>query len=301
MWTLLALAIAANLLVVFTGGGSVGWGICGTAGVWVELDRGGHVVELPGVAYLLGAVMLMPLLIGQPLGWVATPSGAGVVIYLGLVTMGIANVSDRLLAFFLKAGSLTFGSGLVIVPFLENGLVRQTGWLDERQFLVAVAMGMLSPGPVVITATFVGYLVAMAFFPWSWGTAIAGFLLFRLFDVAKPWPASAFDRVKSGFGVVMDDVAAGVYAGLALAFYLTGRLVIWLPSGGIYPTSQLFSQIYSPALNASEFGLLTTIGLADMSGWKWLCIVTGTGATSMCTFSSFIASATRSPTPSAVP
>ena len=58
----------------------------------VELDRGGHVVELPGVAYLLGAVMLMPLLIGQPLGWVATPSGVGVVIYLGLVTMGIANV-----------------------------------------------------------------------------------------------------------------------------------------------------------------------------------------------------------------
>jgi chromate transporter len=65
----------------------------------------------------------------------------------------------NLLAFFLKAGSLTFGSGLVIVPFLEKGLVQQTGWLDERQFLVAVAIGMISPGPVVITATFVGYLV----------------------------------------------------------------------------------------------------------------------------------------------
>jgi chromate transporter len=62
--------------------------------------------------------------------------------------------------FFLKAGSLTFGSGLVIVPFLEKGLVQETGWLDERQFLVAVAIGMVSPGPVVITATFVGYLVA---------------------------------------------------------------------------------------------------------------------------------------------
>lgn len=66
----------------------------------------------------------------------------------------------RLLIFFLKAGSLTFGSGLVIVPFLEKGLVQQTGWLSGPQFLVAVAMGMLSPGPVVITATFVGYLVA---------------------------------------------------------------------------------------------------------------------------------------------
>src|SRR5262245_48674177 len=66
----------------------------------------------------------------------------------------------KLLLFFLKAGSLTFGSGLVIVPFLEQGLVQQYGWLDERQFLIAVAVGMISPGPVVITATFVGYLVA---------------------------------------------------------------------------------------------------------------------------------------------
>src|SRR5262249_40849161 len=66
----------------------------------------------------------------------------------------------KLMSFFLKAGSLTFGSGLVIVPFLEKGLVQQTGWLNEREFLVAVAMGMMSPGPVVITATFVGYLVA---------------------------------------------------------------------------------------------------------------------------------------------
>lgn len=69
-------------------------------------------------------------------------------------------ILGKLAVFFLKAGSLTFGSGLVIVPFLEKGLVQQTGWLDQRQFLVAVAIGMLSPGPVVITATFVGYLVA---------------------------------------------------------------------------------------------------------------------------------------------
>ena len=73
-----------------------------------------------------------------------------------------------LLLFFLKAGSLTFGSGLVIVPFLEKGLVQNTGWLDERQFLVAVAIGMISPSPVVITATFVGYLV-----PGFWGATFS--------------------------------------------------------------------------------------------------------------------------------
>ena len=48
----------------------------------------------------------------------------------------------------------------MIVPFLQQGLVQEHGWLDERQFLIAVAVGMISPGPVVITATFVGYLVA---------------------------------------------------------------------------------------------------------------------------------------------
>ena len=56
----------------------------------------------------------------------------------------------------------------MIVPFLEKGLVQNTGWINEREFLVAVAIGMISPGPVVITATFVGYLVAG-----FWGAAIS--------------------------------------------------------------------------------------------------------------------------------
>jgi chromate transporter len=79
---------------------------------------------------------------------------------IGTAKAPTASTLGHLLAFFLKAGSLTFGSGLVIVPFLEKGLVQQTGWLNGREFLVAVAVGMLSPGPVVITATFVGYLVS---------------------------------------------------------------------------------------------------------------------------------------------
>jgi len=85
----------------------------------------------------------------------------GVLPTLAQLTPTASNSTlGKLLLFFLKAGSLTFGSGLVIVPFLEKGLVQQYGWLDQRQFLIAVAVGMISPGPVVITATFVGYLVA---------------------------------------------------------------------------------------------------------------------------------------------
>ena len=62
--------------------------------------------------------------------------------------------------FFFKAGAFTFGSGLAIVPFLQQGVVHDNAWLSQREFLDAVAMGMITPGPVVITAVFVGYLVA---------------------------------------------------------------------------------------------------------------------------------------------
>src|SRR5262245_32236737 len=74
----------------------------------------------------------------------------------------------KLFAFFLKAGSLTFGSGPVLGPCLGKGPVQQPNWLTGGDFLVAVAMGMSSPGPVVITATFVGYLVAG-----FWGALVA--------------------------------------------------------------------------------------------------------------------------------
>jgi phosphatidylglycerophosphatase A len=84
---------------------------------------------------------------------------------------------------------------------------------------------VVDASPIVIDEV-VGYLVTMALVPWSWGTVIAGFLLFRLFDVLKPWPASAFDRVKNGFGVVMDDVAAGVWAYGALELLRLGARLL---------------------------------------------------------------------------
>ena len=75
--------------------------------------------------------------------------------------------------------------------------------------------GVADASPIVIDEV-AGYLVTLALVPFSWQAVAAAFVLFRIFDVLKPWPASAFDRVKNGFGVVMDDVAAGIWGWAAI-------------------------------------------------------------------------------------
>jgi chromate transporter len=107
-----------------------------------------------------GAVMML---------WEAPPSflrgrSSGVAFLPAVahqVLLGTASAGTllALALFFLKAGAFIFGSGLAIVPFLREGVVEQHHWLTERQFLDAVAMGLITPGPVVITAAFIGYLV----------------------------------------------------------------------------------------------------------------------------------------------
>jgi len=94
------------------------------------------------------------------------PSGAASLSPLGIIAVvkGLALTGSgaslgALGWFFFKAGAFTFGSGLAIVPFLHAGLVEDHGWLTEQQFIDAVAMGLISPGPVVIMATFAGYLI----------------------------------------------------------------------------------------------------------------------------------------------
>ncbi|MEK7783499.1 MAG: chromate transporter [Candidatus Binatota bacterium] len=76
------------------------------------------------------------------------------------IEAGDADVLLQILLFFTKAGAFVFGSGLAIVPFLHQGVVQQFAWLNEQQFLDAVAVAMITPGPVVITVAFIGYLVA---------------------------------------------------------------------------------------------------------------------------------------------
>ncbi|MGH8923766.1 MAG: chromate transporter [Acidimicrobiia bacterium] len=105
-----------------------------------------------------------------------------------LVGIGPGNVGvlGQILVFFTKAGAFVFGSGLAIVPFLEQGVVQQFGWLSEQQFLDAVAVAMITPGPVVITVAFIGYLVAS--FWGALGAAVGIFLPVYVFTILPaPW------------------------------------------------------------------------------------------------------------------
>jgi chromate transporter len=149
------------------------------------------------------------------------------VLFPQLVPTASGATIGKLLFFFLKAGSLTFGSGLVIVPFLEQGLVQQYGWLDQRQFLIAVAIGMLSPGPVVITATFVGYLVAG-----FWGSLVStiGIFLPSFILVLVAAPILARHRANPNLQGFVKGAYAAAIGTILGACILLGRIAIgdWL-------------------------------------------------------------------------
>ncbi|HET7617314.1 MAG TPA: phosphatidylglycerophosphatase A [Vicinamibacterales bacterium] len=96
-----------------------------------------------------------------------------------------------------------------------------SGTIAERYF------GGIDPGPVVMDEV-VGMLITLAFIPVGWTGALAGFVLFRIFDVIKPYPAGRFERLHGGLGVMADDAMAAVYANVALRI-LVFLLPAWLP------------------------------------------------------------------------
>src|SRR5438094_1555078 len=155
------------------------------------------------------------------------PLLAALAVTVPTTNAAAGSVLTKLLVFFLKAGSLTFGSGLVIVPFLEKGLVQQTGWLDERQFLITIAMGMLSPGPVVITATFVGYLVAG-----FWGSLVStiGIFLPSFLFVLLVTPILVRNRANLNVKGFVKGAYAAAIGTILGACVLLGKIAIgdWL-------------------------------------------------------------------------
>jgi chromate transporter len=123
-------------------------------------------------------------------------------------------------AFFAYAGSFVFGSGLAIVPFLYGGVVKEYGWLTDRQFVDAVAVAMITPGPVVITTGFIGYLVSG-----FWGAVVAAVATFLPCYLLTIIPAPYFKKHGKRPAIVafVDGVTAAAIGAIAGAVIVIGQ------------------------------------------------------------------------------
>jgi chromate transporter len=135
------------------------------------------------------------------------------------------NINDNSLLkqigwFFFKAGAFVFGSGLAIVPFLYGGVVKEYHWLNEQEFLDAVAVAMITPGPVVITVGFIGYLVAG--FPGACVAALATFLPCYFFTIL---PAPYFKKWgrHPSIKAVVEGITAAAIGAIAGAVVVLGK------------------------------------------------------------------------------
>jgi chromate transporter len=187
--------------------------VMGAVTAWTESEIAALFI-LCGVAYWL---------LHAPPAWLrrTSPSAA-------CLSVALPGVLLQLGWFFTKAGAFVFGSGLAIVPFLYGGVVQEHAWLNDRQFLDAVAVAMLTPGPVVITVAFIGYLVAQ--FPGAVAAAIGVFLPVYLFVVI---PFRWFDRISENpqvkaFVTGVTAAASGAIAGACVV--LARRAIVDVPT-----------------------------------------------------------------------
>ena len=141
------------------GGDRLLWAICVVSGAitaWTESEIFSLFV---GAGLLTIAVRARPR-VALGAGALVLPWCGGAVIGVSVPVVSGPTSLGTIFWFFAKAGAVVFGSGLAIVPFLHGGAVQQFHWLSERQFLDAIAVSMITPGPVVITVAFIGYLAA---------------------------------------------------------------------------------------------------------------------------------------------
>jgi chromate transporter len=189
------------------------WAIC-TSGFFLTWLTGSEPLWLFLVAAVLGASLLRPRELPSAAGAEVDPIPRATGRLLpALAAPVVSGVHAQLFGFFFKTGCLVFGSGLVIVPFLRSSVVDAYHWISPQEFLDSVTVGLVSPGPVVITATFVGYLVGRV------GGAVAAtigmFLPAILFTiVATPWfTRYRHSRVLTGLVRGVTAAVVGVLAG----------------------------------------------------------------------------------------
>jgi chromate transporter len=185
------------------------------------------------IVWLFVLCGLITLLVKAPLRLPGKTSAIAMFAGFGKLLAGIHGLASMgtlglLSLFFLKAGTFVFGSGLAIVPFLYGGVVGKFHWLTERQFVDAVAVAMITPGPVVITAAFIGYLVAGVL-----GATVAGLAVFTppylIFLFGAPYYRRfAQNRQVKAFVQGVTSAAVGAITGAA--YILARRSLVDVPT-----------------------------------------------------------------------
>lgn len=180
-----------------------------------------------GVAYLLGANELLLLAIAGTvaagLGFARRTGGRGLSVWLPIVAAADADVG-RLFLVFLRIGAVLYGSGYVLLAFLEAELVERRGWITSEQLLDAVSIGQVTPGPVFTTATFIGYLT-----DGFWGAVVATIAIFLPSFLFVALLTRLVDRMRAStaLGAFLDGVnAAAIGLMAAVAARLAGDALV---------------------------------------------------------------------------
>ncbi|MFV8374152.1 chromate transporter [Flavobacterium sp. LB1P62] len=184
---------------------------------------------------------LLYMFVKAPPKWVNSKTVNSIV----LLQIGFWNYENttlmKIAIFFAKAGAFVFGSGLAIVPFLHAGVVIENQWLTEQQFVDAVAVAMITPGPVVITVGFIGYLVAG--FPGAMIAALATFLPCYLFTIAL---APSFKKIAQNKSIkaFVDGITAAVVGALVGAVgVIASRSILDIPTT-LIAIATIFALLY---------------------------------------------------------
>jgi chromate transporter len=191
------------------------WGIFAVLGVTTAISGREWVLLVIGGGLLFWIVKTRPWQNGtvalslMPTFWVTGLHGPA-----ALTTVG------GIFLFFAKAGLFVFGSGLAIMPFLHGTVVTEFHWLTEQQFLDAVAVAMITPGPVVITVAFIGYLVAG---PLGAGAAALGVFLPVLVVVIVAAPLLRRYGQRPGLKALVQGITAGAAGAIAGSVVVLGR------------------------------------------------------------------------------
>jgi len=189
------------------------------------------------ILLFIGAGLVYMLIKAPPL-WLKKPASLPALLSTGFGFWSYTNENLITIAlFFAKAGAFVFGSGLAIVPFLHAGVVQEYKWLTESQFVDAVAVAMITPGPVVITVGFIGYLVAG--FPGAAVAALATFLPCFLFTVVL---APYFKKIAKNKSIkaFVDGITAAVIGALVGSVVIIAtRSIIDIPTALIALTAML--------------------------------------------------------------